>query len=64
MPKTRELPERRIGVKVGRMFRDSRQMVADSPDSEDKEALKTRLINRQRVTIGDPEPRPRDQRKR
>ena len=62
MPKTEQLPEMRIGRNVPRMVRDARKIVRESPDSEPKNAMKRRVYNRERITVGDP--RPRDLRKR
>lgn len=66
MPKTEQIPEKRIGRNVPKMVMDMRQIVRNSPDSESKDDMKARAIARQRVTIGDTSgiPRSRDLRKR
>lgn len=64
MPRTKQTFDKRIGRSVPRMTRDMRRIEAESPDSETKAGLKSRLHARQRITIGDSFQRSRDLRKR
>jgi len=64
MPRTKQLPELRIGRNVPRMVAAARRIVRTSPESEPKSDMKRRVYNRERITIGDPKSRPKDLQRR